>query len=81
LLLFGVAGLVIAPGQGLLTSLAAMGAIPAAPAALGLAAWQWQLTSMSSHQRRFNATCAGIATAVYTGVAVLIFLLHSGFID
>ena len=79
-LLFGVSGLVIAPSAGL-SSFAVMAAPPAALATIALAAWQWQLTTINNHRRWPYAAGAGAATAVYTAVAVLIFLLHSGFID
>ena len=86
-LMFAISGLIFAPSQALSSLIvqALLSLIITAPpvgvAVVSLAAWQWQLTSAGTCPRwRYLAT-AGAATAVYTAVAIFVFLLQGAFID
>ena len=81
-LMFAVSGLVLAPSQGLPNLLVTLIAPPpVAVAVAALATWQWQLTNTDARPRWQDAATAGAATAVYTAVAVLMFLIQGAFVD
>lgn len=76
--LFAITGLVISPvlgGTALALSPFAILAVAA------LAAWQWELSGPPVGGRAGSAVFAGGATVFYSGIALLIFGMQSGFID
>lgn len=87
-LMFAVSGLMFAPSPALsslivqaLSSLLILAAPPVAVAVVSLVAWQWQLASPGMRLRWQYAATAGAAAAVYTGLALFVFLLQGAFID
>lgn len=76
LALFTVTGLLFAPSQNMLLAVSPVSLLATAM----IAVWQWQLTGHRGG-RVASAVVATVTVTIYTGVAMLVFLIQSGFDD